>query len=335
MQLSIIIVNYKSCDYICDCLASADTSILSNSQIEWIVVDNDSKDNSKDKITSLYPFVQWVEMGYNAGFARANNAGIHVAKGDVVLLLNPDTLLIEGVIEKCLDRFVHSNHIACGVQLVHKDLRPQFSGSNFMKGGINHLLPLPYWGSFLKAAANLTNTKKPSVLTADNEQIIDWVSGAFLMVKKEAIAKAGMMDEDFFLYGEEVEWCSRLRKLGTICIYGDLQIIHLIGATIQDATNANDNSYENLYDAKGFQLIVSNHLRIRKQYGVGWFLIQLLNYTWSVPFAMVVSVVFHFVRFKSPLSELSNIMKLAKNVLGVWKLAPTIIAGKPHFYKCI
>ncbi len=335
MQLSIIIVNYKSSAYICDSLASADAAILANNQIEWIVVDNDSKDNSKEDITSQFSFVKWISMDYNAGFARANNAGIKASKGDVILLLNPDTLLIDGTIQTCLSRLVNSNFAAAGVQLVHKDRTPQFSGSNFMKGGINHLLPLPYWGYFLKQIAGLLKTNKPSVLTADKEQVIDWVSGAFLMVKKTAINKVGMMDEDFFLYGEEVEWCSRLNKVGHICIYGDLQIIHLIGATIQDATNAQDNSYETLYDKKGLQLMVSNHLRIRKQYGIFWFLFQLLNYTWAIPFAFIASIVNSLFKLKSPMGELTNILKLAKNVIGVWKLAPTIITGKLHFYKCI
>jgi GT2 family glycosyltransferase len=267
-------------------------------------------------------------MKYLVDFEKAS-------KGDVILLLNPDTLLIDGTIETCLSRLVNSNFAAAGVQLVHKDKSPQFSGSSFMKGGINHLLPLPYWGKFLKLIAGFFNTSKPSVLTANKEQIIDWVSGAFLMVKTSAIKKVGMMDEDFFLYGEEVEWCSRLNIAGQICIYGDLQIIHLIGATIQDATNAQDNSYETLYDKKGLQLMVSNHLRIRKQYGIFWFFFQLLNYTWAIPFAFIVCIVNSLFKLKSPIGELANIFKLAKNVIGVWKLAPTIITGKPHFYKCI
>ena len=328
-------MNYKSSGFICDCLASADPQLLANSQIEWIVVDNDSQDESKAAICNQFPFVQWVEMKYNAGFARANNEGIRKSKGAVVLLLNPDTLLINGSIETCLSRLLISNHVACGVQLVHKDLSPQFSGSNFMKGGLNHLMTLPYWGSLLKKAALFFKTTTPSVLHAQSEQLIDWVSGAFLMVKKSAIEKAGMIDEDFFLYAEEVEWCSRLRKQGSICIYGDLQIIHLIGATIQEATSAQDNSYENIYDKKGFQLMVSNHVRIRKQYGVVWFLFQLLNFTWAVPFAMCYTLIENLLQLKSPVAALKQYWALGKNVLGVWELAPTIIVGKPHFYKCI
>ena len=204
-----------------------------------------------------------------------------------------------------------------------------------MIGGINHLLPLPYWGGLLKQLAGILKTEKPAIITATAEQNLDWISGAFLMVKKSAIEKVGMMDEDFFLYGEEVEWCSRLRKLGTICIYGDITIIHLIGETIKDATNALDNSYTNLYDKKARQLILSNHVRIRKQYGNFWFLFQLLNYTLAIPFALIVSFFKHLVQLKNPFSEFANITSLLRNVLEVWKLSFSIIANKKHFYKCI
>ncbi len=335
MQLSILIVNYKSSRFISDCLHSADAALLANQQVEWIVIDNCSGDDSKSFLTTAFPFIKWVDMGYNAGFARANNAGMRLAMGENILLLNPDTLLLPGSIEACLTRFKASDHVACGVQLVHKNLMPQFSGSYFMKGGINHLLPLPYWGGLLKQLAGFLKTEKPAIITATAEQNLDWISGAFLMVKKLAIENIGMMDEDFFLYGEEVEWCSRLRKLGTICIYGDIKIIHLIGETIKDATNAIDNSYTNLYDKKARQLILSNHVRIRKQYGIFWFLFQLLNYTWAIPFALIVSFFKHLLELKNPFLEFANIASLFRNVLEVWKLSFTIIANKKHFYKCI
>lgn len=335
MLVSIIIVNYKSSHYIMDCLASAQASLIADKEVEWIVVDNASEDDSEQLITSAYPFVKWIDMKYNGGFARANNAGIKMAKGEAVLLLNPDTILLPGAIEKTMSQFLSSNHIASGVQLVHADMSAQFSGSYFVKGGLNHLLPLPYWGGSLKAIATLFKTKKPAIIKAGDEQIVDWISGAFLMVKKTAIAKAGLMDEDFFLYGEELEWCSRLKKQGSLCLYGGIQIIHLIGGSIQQATNASDNSYTNLSDLKGFQLMVSNHVRIRKQYGIGWFLIQLLNYTWAVPYAFIMSFLSQLADFKNPFNEYAAIRGFAKNVFKLWVLSPTIIIGKPHFYKCI
>ena len=334
MLLSIIIVNYRSTADIQNCLNSAGKSLIDNKEIEWIIVDNDSKDNSQQLLSEGFPFIQYIQMGYNAGFARANNAGIRIAKGEQVLLLNPDTLIKPGAIEKCLDNLISSKHIACGVQLIHADGTPQFSGSRFVKGGLNHLIDLPYWGASLKAIASLLKTNKPSVIKAIKEQKVDWISGAYLMVKKVAIEKAGLLDEDFFLYAEEVEWCSRLGKEGSMCLYGDIEIVHLIGSSIQSATESEDNSYTNLSDKKGLQLMVSNHLRIRKQYGIFWYLIQLLNFTWAVLYAFVMSFLLHLAHGKNPFTEFNKLIGFAKNVFRLWSYSYRMITRKPYFYKC-
>jgi GT2 family glycosyltransferase len=335
MRLSIIIVNYKSTSYILDCLASAEPSLIHDDGIEWIVVDNEQNDVCKNALSEKFPFIKLVQMGYNAGFARANNAGIKIATGAHVLLLNPDTLLKPGCIQECLHRLEKSNHIACGVQLIYPNGEPQFSGSNFVKGGMNHLLELPYWGSVVKYFASVLNANKASIIKAEKEQMVNWVSGAFLMVKRSAITKAGLMDEDFFLYAEEVEWCSRLNKQGSICIYGDIQVVHLIGTSIQSETKSVDNSYTNLSDKKGFQLMVSNHVRIRKQYGIFWFFCLLLNYTWAIPFSFITSFIVNIVKLNNPFKDYGYIAGFVDNVFKLWGFTPIIISGKPHFYKCI
>lgn len=334
MRLSIIIVNYKSADFILDCLQSA-AVFESFHQFEWIVIDNDSKDDSKQKITTQFPSVRWESMGYNAGFARANNQGIKLATGNILLLLNPDTLVIKDAINDALIKFVASNFVACGVQMLNLDGSTQISGSNFMKGGINHLLPLPYYGNFLKIVSSLWGVKKPSIEVASPIEKVDWISGAFLMVKKEAVVKAGWMDEDFFLYAEEVEWCSRLNKIGPLCIFGEINIIHIMGEIISSNSKSEDKSYSNLFDKKGLQLILSNHLRIRKQYGIFWFLFQLLNYTIAIPFFLIASILTQSIKFNNPFSEINKIIGLAKNVIQLWKYAPTIIINQPHFYKVL
>jgi GT2 family glycosyltransferase len=87
-------------------------------------------------------------MDYNSGFARANNAGILQSKSDIVLLLNPDIIIVDDCIRKCLEKFIIDSAIACSVQLVNPNGSPQITGNYFMKGGLNHLLPLPYLGEF-------------------------------------------------------------------------------------------------------------------------------------------------------------------------------------------
>jgi GT2 family glycosyltransferase len=334
LLLSIIIVNYKSSQLISECLQSA-RRFESFNDFEWIVVDNQSNDNSKKVITTEFPNVIWVDMGYNAGFSRANNEGMRIAKGEVFLLLNPDTLILEDAINKCLNKFIPSAHIACGVQVLNKDLTNQISGSYFMKGGLNHLLPLPYYGNMLKQISALLNVKKPSVEKANSEQLVDWISGAYLMVKKRVLKNVGLMDEDFFLYAEEIEWCSRLASNGSLCIYGDINIIHLVGATITASTNSNDKSYTNLFDKKGGQLILSNHVRIRKQYGITWFLFQLLNYTLATPLFFIGSFIDHLIHFTNPVQDFNKALGLASNVKLVWAHLFLIIRNKPHFYKVL
>src|SRR5262245_59280571 len=105
-------------------------------------------------------------MNDNAGFARANNKGIESSNCEVVLLLNHDILVEDDAISKCLQQFKQSSYVACGVQLLNPDKTPQISGSYFMKGGLNHLLPLPVLGKFLKWMGSKMKVEKPSIMEA-------------------------------------------------------------------------------------------------------------------------------------------------------------------------
>jgi len=274
-------------------------------------------------------------MGYNAGFARANNAGILKAAGDIVLLLNPDTIILNDSINECLDRFLKAQEIACSVQLLNPDNSPQITGNYFMKGGLNYLLPLPYLGKLLRATAFLFKTKKTSVLQANHAQEVDWINGAFLMVKKRAIEKVGLMDEDFFLYAEEVEWCYRLKKCGSVVVYGDLHAIHLQGEIINKASNSADKGYFNLYDKKGLQLIISNTLRIRKQYGAGWFMLHVFLHVVEVPLFLLCNFFENIIRFQNLSQNWSLVYGYSKNVFTLVRLSADIIAGKHRLYKMI
>src|SRR5687767_5030680 len=140
MVLSIVIVNYKTPQLTVDCL----NTVYGQSKdvdFEVIVVDNDSNDHSQEKISEAFPGIRWLQMDYNAGFARANNAAIRESRGDVVLLLNSDTLNVNNAIGNCFKLFMSSTYVACGVQLLNVDGSPQISVNYVMTGGLNHLLP--------------------------------------------------------------------------------------------------------------------------------------------------------------------------------------------------
>jgi GT2 family glycosyltransferase len=331
-SLSIIIINYKTPQLVIDCLRTIYEETVDLS-FEVIVVDNASGDDSREMIGRAFPSVRWIQMDYNAGFARANNAAIRQSAGEAVLLLNSDTLVEEGAVEKCYRAFAASPYVACGVQLLNPDRTPQISGNFFMKGGLNYLLPLPYLGSLVKKAGTLFKVDKPNVPDTDTVVEVDWINGAFLMVKKEAIDRAGLMDEDFFLYAEEAEWCSRLRRLGRLCIYGQYHVIHLQGASANDTFGSTGKGYYNLYDRKGLQIMLSNFVRIRKQFGVGWFLVQLLFYILEIP-VFALGLLFSLLTGRRPYSR-SQFFHYCKNIVFVIGKSLIIIRNKPYFYKVL
>ena len=332
MNLSIIIVNYNSADLTCNCL-NAIFSGQGPDALEVIVVDNFSQDDSEIKIKRSFPQVRWLQMGYNSGFSRANNAGIREARGKLVLLLNSDTLNENNTIEQCAERFVNSNNVACGIQLLNPDRSPQISGSYFITGGVNQLLMLPFVGKLIRRLALTVGVKRTNVPEATGIVEVDWINGAFLMVKKEAIEKAGLLDEDFFLYFEEIEWCSRLREIGKMCIYGDLRIIHLMGATTDKVFETTTRGYDSLFDQKGLQIMVSALLRIRKQYGVGWLLFHLLCYLLTVPIFFVYTIFsLPFKKNENPLRQFGG---FTINCLKLVLMSSKMIRNKPYFYKML
>ncbi|MBS1918403.1 MAG: glycosyltransferase family 2 protein [Bacteroidetes bacterium] len=333
-DLSIIIVNYKTPQLIINCL---DTVYAGTKKIsfEVVVVDNDSGDNSKQLILASHPHVIWVDMKYNSGFARANNEGIRQSKSDTVLLLNSDTLILDNALEKCFQLFKSSEYVASGVQLLNADLSPQISGNYFVRGGLNYLLPLPYTGAFVKWLGGSLKIKKPNLPDSDSLVEVDWINGAFLMVKKAAIEKAGLMDEDFFLYAEEAEWCSRLKKIGKLCIFGECKVVHIMGSTATGTFNSDDKSYYNIYDKKGLQLIVSNFVRIRKQYGVLWFLVMLFFYSIEILVFFLGLIVAKLLMGKKSRFSFTQFSGYCRNIFSLLRLGVTIIKNKPFFYKAL
>jgi GT2 family glycosyltransferase len=334
VNLSIIIINYKSIGLIRDCLHSIYTSKLSIS-LEIIIVNNDDLPGAVNPLVSEFPEIRWIDMRYNAGFARANNEGIRQAVADIVLLLNPDTIIPSNSLDECYQQFYASEYVACGVQLLNDDSSPQISGNYFVPGGLNYLLPLPYTGNFIKALGNLFSVKAPHVADSDSLTEVDWINGAFLMVKRSAIRKAGLMDEDFFLYAEEAEWCARLKKAGKLCIFGNVKVFHLQGISSNEAFLSAGKGYYNLYDKKGKQIILSNLVRIRKQYGIFWFLFDLCIYSMTIPIFLLGGLVSLLLPKSARTYNMSDWGGFSRNVLYIWLKTPRILMNRPYFYKSL
>ena len=334
MDLSIILVNYRSTFHVLNCVESVYRQTNRHS-FEIIVVDNYSGDNSEQEILSRFPGVVWLQMGYNAGFARANNAGIRIARGEHVLLLNADTIILENALDKTLEIFGQTTGaVGCGVQLLNRDGSHQISGAHFIKGGLNQLLPLPYLGRFIRYLGYKLNTKIPSVTSVRAIEEVDWIIGAFMLIRADVLPKAGLLDEDFFMYAEEIEWCSRLRKWGKLYLFEEPKVIHLGGGTSSEyyATDESENG-KNLWNKKARQIIISQLLRIRKQYGVGWFLLIFAFYIGEIPvfgFGLLLEKIFTGARSRFRWSQVRGYIN---NMAYLMKFFFRILRNKPHFYK--
>ena len=228
-MLSIIIVNYNAGRLLKQCIESIyqESTII---PFDVWVVDNNSVDASISIVRQHFPQVNLIENKENMGFAVANNQAINKCKGRYVLLLNPDTLILKKALEKIV-KFMdeHAQIGICGCKVLNKDgtlqlaCRRKFptpSVAFFRMIGLSRLFP----NSKLMAKYNLT------YLNSHEPHEVDAVSGAFLMIRKTVIEDIGTLDERFFMYGEELDWCLRTKNAGwKVMYYPDAEIVHYKG----------------------------------------------------------------------------------------------------------
>lgn len=317
-----------------DCINSIVQETRSDTY-EIIVVDNDSKDRAKEIITAAYPEVVWLQMDYNAGFARANNAGMRIAKGDYFLILNADTIILDKAIDKSIGLLKNNPDAAgCGIQLLNTDGSTQISGAHFIKGGLNTLLPLPYLGRLIRYLGYKFKSTVPSVQDVKQDLAVDWIVGAYMLIKASVVKKSGMFDEDFFMYAEEIEWCARLRKQGKLILFADPKIIHIGGGTSGDYYNTEESENgKNLWNKKGRQIIVSNMVRIRKQFGPGWFLIIIGTYIFEIPVFTFCLLIEKIINGSKAKFKWQNVKDYIANIAVLLKYFFKILLNKTYFYK--
>jgi len=228
MKLSIIIVNYNVKYFLEQCLDSVRLA-AKKLEVEIFVVDNHSSDDSPAYLKPLFPDVQFIENRENVGFSKANNQAIAQARGEYILLLNPDTVIGENSLIK-ICRFMDENPQAGAVGVKMLDGYGQFLAES--KRGF----PSP-WNSFCKMSglSRLFPRSKQfggyhlKYLDKNAVHSIDILAGAFMMVRKEAIEKSGYLDERFFMYGEDIDWSYRIACSGYTNYYFPEPIIHYKG----------------------------------------------------------------------------------------------------------
>lgn len=255
MDLSIIIVNYNVKEFLQNLLNSIDKA-SSNISKEIIVIDNASDDGSVEVIKEKFPSIKLIKNKINVGFGRANNQGLEIAKGKFILFINPDCIVSEDTFDKMVSFF--DSHPECGLagcKILNSDgtlqlaCRRSFPGpwTSFTKvTGLSNL----FSKSRIFARYNLT------FLDENKTYEVDAVSGSFMMVRKEVYGKVGGFDEQFFMYGEDLDLCYRIQKSGFKVFYvHTTQIIHYKG---ESTKRSNLDETKLFYDA--MHIFVKKHL---------------------------------------------------------------------------
>ena len=229
MKISVIIVNYNVRHFLEQCVASVRRA-LHSLQGEILVFDNASVDDSVLMLRQHFPDVHCIESKTNLGFSKANNAAAKLAKGEYVLILNPDTVLPEDCLIRCLEFLdAHPDAGALGVKMV--DGQGKFLPES--KRGFPG-----FWVCFCKMiglyklfpASSIFNGYYMGHLKENETNEVDVLTGAFMMMRKEVYDKVGGFDEQFFMYGEDLDLCYRIQKAGFKVFYvHSTQIIHYKG----------------------------------------------------------------------------------------------------------
>ena len=228
VDISIIIINWNTRQLLLDCIASVYNTVHT-AAFEIFVVDNGSVDDSVRSVADKYPDVRIIANTRNEGFAKANNAAMRRMAGDYAVLLNSDTVLKEHALDRMLEFMkAHPQAGMCGPQLLYRDGSKQTST-----------------GVFPELLNELTSASLVRFLSSDKQQArktvfsgpttVDFIIGACMFVRKAAIEEAGMLDEDYFFFYEEIDWCYRLSKAGWLIYHlPDIEIYHFGGQSTKN-----------------------------------------------------------------------------------------------------
>ena len=217
LSLSVIIVSYASREFIEPCLRSICAEIRVDST-EIIVVDNDSDDNTIETVNSIFPDVKIIANSANVGYSKAINQGVKASSGQYILILNADTIIKTGTIQALL-AFMEKNPDTgvAGPKLLYPDGRLQYSCRTFQT-----FKTILLRRTFLSKIFPKSKTLRDHLMLGwdhSSQKEVDWLVGAFLMVRRKAFEQIGLMDERYFLYFEDVDLCYRMKTAGWKVFY--------------------------------------------------------------------------------------------------------------------
>lgn len=231
--LSVIIVSWNSLDLLRDCIRSL-LRYTETAELEIVVVDNASQDGTPHLIRSEFPDVLVIEQQVNVGFARGCNIGMEASSGDLLLLLNSDTFVRDDVLGRAATYLTQRSDVGMvGCELRYPDGPRQHTANRALS--IRQSLLERLWLYKLAPAR-----KRPGLLLGgywegSDEIVVDWLAGAFLLLRRELFERSGGFDTRFFMYGEDSEWCMRLGRLGyKIVCAPQLGVVYHLGAASSD-----------------------------------------------------------------------------------------------------
>lgn len=228
-EISVIIVSWNTREFLEECLQSLSSGITRRCEV--IVVDNASNDGSAEMVATRFPAVELIQTGRNLGFSKANNIGIARSRGKYIALVNSDVHVLPG----CLDALAHflDRHPQTGMvgpRVMYGDRRLQSSARRFpglwntfcQTVHLNRLFPRsPFFGG-----------EHMFYFSYDRVCSVEVLVGCFMLVRKSSLAHFGLLDEDFFMYGEDIDWCRRCTKSGwNVMFCPDAEAIHYGGAS--------------------------------------------------------------------------------------------------------
>ena len=234
-KLTVVVVSYNVKDYITQCLLSLRRSVA-NAEVEVCVVDNHSHDGTVEYLRKHFPEVNVIASNHNLGFARANNMAIRQTDSEYVLLLNPDTIVGESAIGQCLDFMDrHENAGAVGVRMLRSD------GSDAQESRRGLPTPAVAFYKMSGLCSRFPSSRRfgryyMGYLSWDEAAQIEVVSGAFCMLRRKALEQVGLLDEDFFMYGEDIDLSYRLLRGGYENWYLPVKILHYKGESTQKSS---------------------------------------------------------------------------------------------------
>ncbi len=246
MTLDIVIVSFNARADLERCLHSLHAAPPAMRH-RVFVVDNASTDGSVHAVREAWPDVEVIPLGRNAGFAAANNAGIRAGSGELILLLNSDTIVPPGAIDALASRLLSEPSVAAaGPRLVDGEGRAEWSFGRMLTP-TNELTRMAAQALFARRVPGVTARIERA---ARREAYPDWITGACLLVRRRAAEAAGLLDERYFMYEEDVDFCAALRAAGGRILFTPVaDVVHLRGRSARAAPAATRLAYHRSHAA--------------------------------------------------------------------------------------